>query len=198
MTETKILWCKNYSEIIIIQLVLTGTEACMCAHERDIVRFKRVLMRERRARRQIWNHNTTTCDHRSQSQLQDCSVQLHTPREGYQTEQIFFIITVVIKKKKVGAMHHINMAGNRLTDPSVSMKSREKNPSGRRCSVYSPTSSLERANVALEIKNPRPYIQLTSRFVKQDQWKSLWRYAGETKTCTFLDRRNVNKEELII
>ncbi len=95
-------------------------------------------------------------------------------------------------------MHHINMAGNGLTDPSVSMKSREKNPSGRRCSVYSPTSSLERAHVALEIKNPRPYIQLTSRFIKQDQWKSLWRYAGETKTCTFLDRRNVNKEELII
>ncbi len=161
--------------------------------------IKRVLMRERRARRQIWNHNTTTCDHRSQRHLQDCSVQLHTQREkDIKQNNILHNHCVVIKKKKVGAMHHINMAGNRLTDPSVSMKSREKNPSGRRCSVHSPTSSLERAHVALEIKNPRPYIQLTSRFIKQDQWKSLWRYAGETKTCTFLDRRNVNKEELII
>lgn len=59
----------------------------------------------------------------------------YTPRERrislskLETEQIFLIITVIIKKKKSvqrPTCFHINYAGNRLIDASVSMNSRER------------------------------------------------------------------------
>ncbi len=139
MTETKILWCKNYSEIIIIiiiiQLELTGTETCMCAHERDSVRFKWVSdeRKELGEKSESQHNHMVTTEVKVTCRTVVCS---YTPSERrislsnrLETEQIFLIITVIIKKKEVGATptcFHINNAVNSLTDASVSMNSREK------------------------------------------------------------------------
>lgn len=95
--------------------------------------------------------------HKSQCHLQGCSVQLHTQREKKITFKTRNRTNILdnhrhYKKKKKKSVQrptcfHINYAGNRLIDASVSMNSKERergreNPSGWRCSLHSPTSSV--------------------------------------------------------